>query len=66
MSSLAQELPTGLATENEILAAGFELMRQQNGMKTARYYFYYNEDFPADLINEYIWLQKQAVKTVDQ
>ena len=57
MKSLAQELPQGLVTENEILAAGFTLMKEQMGLKSARYYFYYNEDFPADLINEYIWLE---------
>jgi len=57
MTSLAQELPQGLVSENDILAAGFTLMKEQMGLKSARYYFYYNEDFPTDLINEYIWLE---------
>lgn len=57
MTTLAQELPQGLVSENDILAEGFKLMKEQLGLKSARYYFYYNEDFPADLINEYIWLE---------
>jgi hypothetical protein len=61
MTSLAQELPKGLTTENEILAAGFALMKEQMGLKSARYYFYYHEDYPADLINEYLWIQKELV-----
>jgi hypothetical protein len=28
-------------------------------LKSARYYFWYHEDFPSDLINEYFWLQQQ-------
>jgi hypothetical protein len=57
MKSLAQELPQGLVAENDILDAGFKLMKEQMGLKSARYYFYYHEDFPADLINEYTWLE---------
>jgi hypothetical protein len=66
MTSLAEQIHQGLATEDQVFAAGFELMREQNGMRTARYYFYYNEDFPADFISEYFSLQKQAAKTVGQ
>ena len=61
MMTLANQLPKGLLTEDEILAAGFKLMKEQMGLKSARYYFYYNEDFPSDLINEYLWLQKELV-----
>jgi hypothetical protein len=57
MTSLAQELPQGLVSENDILAAGFKLFKEQHGHKSACYYFYYNEDFPADVINEYRWLE---------
>ena len=57
MKSLAQELPQGLVSENDILAQGFKLFKEQQGHKSACYYFYYNEDFPADLINEYLWLE---------
>ena len=59
--TLANELPKGLQTEDEILAAGFKLMKEQMGLKTARYYFYYSEDYPSDLINKYLWLQKELV-----
>jgi hypothetical protein len=56
--TLANELPKGLQTEDEILAAGFALMKEQLGLQSAHYYFYYNEDYPSDLINEYLWLQE--------
>jgi hypothetical protein len=56
--TIATELPVGLITEDEILDAGYTLMKQQMGSKTARYYFYYHEDYPADLINEYRYLQQ--------
>lgn len=59
--TIATELPRGLMTENEILDAGFNLMKQQLGTKTARYYFYYNEDYPSDVINEYLYLQQATV-----
>jgi hypothetical protein len=58
--TIATELPKGLITENEILDAGYILMKQQMGSKTARYYFYYHEDYPSDLINEYRWLQESV------
>lgn len=56
--TIAKELPPGLKTEDEILAAGYELFKQQHGIKTARYYFYYHEDYPTDVINEYLYLQE--------
>jgi hypothetical protein len=59
MTSIAQQLPAGLVTEDEILDAGFAIMKQRYGAKTARYYFMYNEDYPADLIAEYEFLQQQ-------
>jgi hypothetical protein len=34
-------------------------MKTESGIKTARYYFYYHEDFPSDLVSEYFWLQRQ-------
>ena len=58
MTSIAEQLPAGLVTEDEILGAGFALMKQQRGAKTARYYFCYDEDYPADLISEYRFLQQ--------
>lgn len=59
MTSIAQQLPAGLVTEDEILGAGFALMKQQQGAKAARYYFSYDEDYPADLISEYRFFQQQ-------
>ena len=59
MTSIANQLPAGLETEDEILSAGFALMKQRDGIKSARYYFMYNEDYPADLISEYRFLQQQ-------
>ena len=58
MTSIAEQLPAGLITEDEILGAGFALMKQQQGAKAARYYFSYNEDYPADLISEYRFFQQ--------
>ena len=58
--TIATELPSGLVTEDEILGAGYQLMKQQLGSKTARYYFCYNEDYPADLISEYRYLQSSV------
>ena len=58
MTSIAEQLPAGLVTEDEILGAGFALMKQQQGAKAARYYFSYDEDYPADLISEYRFLQQ--------
>jgi len=59
--TIANELPKGLRTEDEILAAGFNLMKEQMGSKTARYYFYYNEDYPSDVVSEYLCLNKELV-----
>jgi hypothetical protein len=60
--TIATELPRGLTTENEILDAAFNLMKLQLGIKTARYYFYYHEDYPSDLISEYRYLQKETTE----
>jgi len=57
--TIANELPKGLTTENEILNQAFNLMKLQLGLRTARYYFYYSEDYPSDVVSEYIWLEKQ-------
>ena len=54
-----QENPS-VTTENEVLDIGFERLRNQQGLRVARYYFWYNEDFPSDYVSEYFWLQRQV------
>lgn len=54
--TLAEQLPPGL-TENQVLAQGYELLKKELGIKSANYYFYYNEDYPSDLVNEYFYIQ---------
>jgi hypothetical protein len=59
--SMAQELYKSnpdLDSEDDILNAGFAIMKQRDGTKAARYYFSYDEDFPSDFISEYKWLQR--------
>ena len=62
MSSFAEDVFTvnpDLNTEDAVLDLGFEIVKKAQGLKSAKYYFWYHEDFPADLINEYFWLQQQ-------
>ena len=59
MKSYAQQLPQGLSTEDQILDQAYELIKAHQGTKAARYYISYHEDFPADLISEYRFLQKE-------
>lgn len=64
MKSLAEQIfenDPSIKTEAELLGAGFERMRGEQGLKTARYYFWYHEDFPSDFVSEYFWLQRQKV-----
>ena len=61
MSTLAQEIfeiNPSIKSEDEVLGVGFERMRAQSGLKSARYYFWYDEDFPSDYVSEYFWLQR--------
>jgi hypothetical protein len=60
-----QENPS-IASEDKLLGIGFERMRGKHGLKTARYYFWYDEDYPSDYVSEYFWLQRQARIGVDQ
>lgn len=62
--TLAQEIfeeNPNIKSEDELLGIGFERMRKQSGSKAARYYFWYSEDYPADYVSEYFFLQKQPV-----
>jgi hypothetical protein len=64
MKSLAEkvfEINPNIESENELLGIGFDEMRKESGLKSARYYFYYHEDFPADFINEYRYMQNVTV-----
>lgn len=62
MSSLAEQIFTdnpSIKTEDQVLDAGWVIMKAESGIKTARYYFHYHEDFASDLVSEYFWLQRQ-------
>ena len=69
MTTLAQELfaeNPRIDSEDQLLGMGFDRMRVQQGLKSARYYFWYNEDFPSDFVSEYFWLQRESKIGVDQ
>lgn len=69
MKTLAQEIfevTPNITAENELLGIGFDKIKNQRGIKTARYYFWYDEDFPSDFVSEYFWLQRQTRIGVDQ
>lgn len=55
------ETNPNITDENELLSVGFEQMRKESGLKTTRYYFWYNEDFPSDFVSEYFWMQRNPV-----
>ena len=62
MSSFAEDvfaINPNITAENDVLDLGFDVVKKALGLISARYYFWYHEDFPSDLINEYIWLQQQ-------
>jgi len=62
MTSTAQDLfvaNPNIKTEDEILRAAFEAVKARQGIKAAKYYLWYNEDFPSDTVSEYRWLQEQ-------
>ena len=58
--TIAQQLPKNLITEAQILNEAYKIMREEMGSKSARYYFYYNEDYITDIVNEYRYLQQQT------
>ena len=64
MKSLAEQIfedNPNICNEKDLLALGFDRMRDKDGLKSARYYFWYHEDFPSDFVSEYFWLQRQKV-----
>ena len=69
MTTLAQELfaeNPRVDSETQLLGMGFDRMRVQQGLKSARYYFWYDEDFPSDFVSEYFWLQRESKIGDDQ
>ena len=64
MLSLAEKIfadSPGIKNEDQVLDTGWGIMKTESGIKTARYYFHYHEDFPSDLVSEYFWLQRQPI-----
>jgi hypothetical protein len=62
MSSFAEDvfaINPNITAENDVLDLGFDVVKKALGLKSARYYFWYHEDFPSDLVSEYFWLQQQ-------
>jgi hypothetical protein len=63
MKTLAQQIfeanPT-IQSENELIDLGFDTMKSEQGFKTARYYFSYDEDFTSDFVSEYFCLQRET------
>jgi hypothetical protein len=55
-----------IKSEDEVLGQGFDRIRAQSGLRAARYYIWYHEDYPSDLVSEYFWLQRQVRIGVDQ
>ena len=69
MTSLAEQIfveHPDIKSEDEVLGQGFARIRAESGIRAARYYIWYHEDYPSDLISEYFWLQRQARIGVDQ
>jgi hypothetical protein len=62
MSSFAEDvfaINPKITVENDVLDLGFEIVKKAQGLQAAKYYFWYDEDFPSDLVSEYFWLQQQ-------
>lgn len=55
--TILEQLPSGL-TEQEVLDQAFEIMKQEQGLRTARYYFCYDEDYASDLVTAYFYAQR--------
>mgnify|MGYP003350164797 CR=1 FL=1 len=60
------EANPNIKSEDEVLGQGFDRIRAESGLRSARYYIWYHEDYPSDLVSEYFWLQRQARIGVDQ
>jgi len=69
MKTIAEQIfatDPDINSEDEVLGQAFDRIRAESGIRAARYYIWYNEDYPSDLVSEYFWLQRQARIGVDQ
>lgn len=69
MKTIAEQIfkaNPSIKSEDEVLGQGFDCIRAESGLRAARYYIWYHEDYPSDLVSEYFWLQRQARIGVDQ
>lgn len=55
--TILEQLPPGL-TEQEVLEQAYNIMLKEQGPRTARYYFYYDEDYASDLVTAYFYAQR--------
>jgi len=60
--TIATQLPKNLITEAQILNEAYKVLREQVGSKSARYHFYYDQDFISDIITEYRYLQLETTE----
>ena len=47
-----------ITSEDEVLNQAYHIVANEQGQKTARYKFNYDEDFPSDVVSSYFWLQR--------
>ena len=50
-----------ISSEEEVLNQAYHIVSNDQGQKSARYMFNYDEDFPGDVVSNYFHLQKQGV-----
>ena len=55
--TILEQLPAGL-TEQQVLEQAYAIMLKEQGARTARYYFYYDEDYASDLVSAYFYAQR--------
>jgi hypothetical protein len=55
--TILEQLPPGL-TEQQVLEQAYNIMLAQQGPRTARYYFCYDEDYASDLVSAYFYAQR--------
>lgn len=55
--TILEQLDSGL-TEQQVLTQAFEIMCKQQSIRTARYYFWYDEDYASDLVTAYFYKEK--------